>query len=202
MNHLQGRARLLPPAVMACLGLLLGGCLFEARDPEPPTSLAIDYLPRSSAENIWENCRLALNNRDTGGWDTAVSENFVYVPDSDTEQAYPAVDWANWDKDAEMDFINSWFASGVTIVADLRDTDINTPPGDGGVAEWEIIYLLTVEDAQTGSITRYRGSAVLEFTLEGSYYFLSYWRDEQGEEDPDTGAPLETMGRLRGAFGS
>jgi hypothetical protein len=128
-----------------CAALLLGGCLFEARDPEPPTSLAIDYLPRSSAENIWENCRLALINRDTGGWDTAVSENFVYVPDSDTEQAYPAVDWANWDKDREMDFINSWFASGVTIQADLRDTDISTPPGDGGVAEWEIIYLLTVD---------------------------------------------------------
>lgn len=180
----------------------LGGCMFAPRDPEPPTTAAINYLPRSSAANVWENCRLALINGDTGGWDTALSPNFVYEPDSETEQAYPGIDWSAWDKDREMNFINSWFATDVEIQADLRDTDINTPDGAGGVAEWEIIYLVTVIDPQTQSTTRYRATAVLRFTLEGSYYYLSYWRDVQGEEDPDSGSTLETMGRLRGAFGS
>lgn len=178
-----------------------GGCLFEPRDPEPPTSRAIDYLPRSSAANIWENCRLALVNQDAGGWDTAVSANFVYLPDSETQQAYPEVFATAWDKDREMNFISSWFASDVQIQANLRDQDISTPDGAGGLAEWEIIYLLTVTDRQTGSVTRYRATAILQFSLEGSYYYLSSWRDQQGEEDPDTGAALETMGRLRGAFG-
>lgn len=182
--------------------LAAGGCLFEPREPEPPTTQAIDYLPRSNPDNIWENCRLALINRDTGGWDTAVSESFRYEPDSDTRQAYPDIDWGQWGKDREMSFINSWFSSGVQIQADLRETEINTPGGADGFAEWELIYLLTVTDSQTGTVTRYRASAVLQFTLEGSYYYLSYWRDEQGEEDPDTGAALETMGRLRGAFGT
>jgi hypothetical protein len=194
-----------PTSAIVALGslvlLVLNGCLFDARDPEPPFAQAIYYLPRVSAENIWENCRLAMINRDASGWDTAVSENFVYVPDSDTEQAYPQVDWANWRKAAEMEFVSRWFASNVTIEADLRDDPINTPAGSGGLAEWELIYLVAVTDTQTGAITRYRGRAVLQFTLEGSYYFLSYWRDEQGEQDPDSGATLETMGRLRGAFG-
>lgn len=194
------RTSLLALIALGCL--VCSGCLFEPRDPEPPTSLAIDYLPRSSADHIWENCRLSLINRDTGGWDTAISDDFVYVPDGDTEQAYPAVDWTNWDKQAEMGFINSFFATGVTISANLLDTAISTPDGAGGLAEWEVIYFLTVTDPQSGSVTNYRASAVLEFTLEGSYWFLSYWRDEQGEEDPETGATLETMGRLRGAFGS
>ena len=180
--------------------LPLGGCLFDTREPEPPSTGAIDYLPRSSAANVWENCRLALINQDTGGWDTAISENFVYVPDADTEQAYATVDWANWGKDAELSFVNSWFATGIAITADLRDTDINTPDGSGGVAEWEIIYFLSVVDNQSGTTTRYRGNAVLRFTLEGSYWFLSYWEDRNGEPDPDSGATLETMGRLRGAF--
>ncbi len=196
----MNRSMLTVVSVASCVFLV--GCIFDAREPEPPTSLAIDYLPRSSADNIWENCRLALINRDTGGWDTALSPNFVYEPDGQTEQAYPNIDWTSWGKDAEMDFINSLFASGVTIQANLRDTDISTPAGAGGIAEWEVIYLVTVTDQQTGSLTRYRATATLRFTLEGSYYFLSYWRDVQGEEDPDTGAPLESLGSLRGAFGS
>lgn len=183
--------------------LLLGGCIFGVRDPEPPTTQAISYLPRSSAANIWENCRLALENKDTGGWDAAVSVDFVYEPDSQTELAYPGVDWSQWGKQQEMDFISSWFASGIEIQANLLDGDDDvTPDGAGGLAEWTITYQLTVTDSQTGSVARYRAKAVLEFTLEGSYYYLSSWRDEQGEEDPETGATLETMGMLRGAFGS
>ena len=197
----MGTARSCRPASLAAL-VLLCGCIFDARDPEPPTTQAINYLPRSRAANIWENCRLALINRDAGGWDTAVSENFYYVPDSQTEQAYPGIDWSQWGKQQEMAFINSWFASGVTIAANLRDgDDDNTPDGSGGLAEWTITYQLTVTD-QTGSLTRYRAKAVLEFTLEGSYYYLSSWRDEQGEQDPDSGTTLESMGMLRGAFGS
>lgn len=197
-RHPRRRAALLGVALVP----LLGGCIFDVRDPEPPTTQAIDYLPRSNAANVWENCRLALVNRDAGGWDTALSQDFVYEPDSETVQAYPGIDWSQWGKSQEMNFISSWFASGVQIQANLRDTDINTPDGAGGLAEWEIIYLLTITDSQTGSQTRYRASAVLQFTLEGSYYYLSYWRDQQGEEDPVSGATLETMGRLRGAFGS
>ncbi|MBD3222834.1 hypothetical protein GF314_16525 [bacterium] len=189
-------------AILA-LVTLLGGCFFEPRDPEPPETAAIDYLPRSSPANIWENLRLALVNRDSGGWDTAISENFEYVPDGATETAFPGVDWQNWDKAAEMAFIGNWFTAGVTIVSaqmEWLDEGISTPDGAGGFAEWDVIYLFTVED-QFGSSTRYRGRCILEFTLEGSYWYLSYWRDEQGEQDPDNPAStLATMGALRGNF--
>ncbi len=73
----------------------LGGCLFDTREPEPPQTAAIDYLPRSSPGNVWENCRLALTNKDSGGWDTAISENFQYVPDGATESSFPGVAWAS-----------------------------------------------------------------------------------------------------------
>jgi hypothetical protein len=194
-------SRLLTVLVIAAAAAVLSGCFFEPRTPEAPSTQAINYLPRSSAANVWENCRLALVNKDTGGWDTAVSADFRYEPDSETEGAYPTVDWTSWNKDAELNFINSWFATDVTINADLLDETFATPDGSGGLAEWDLIYLLTVTDNQSGSVTRYRGRCVLQFTLEGSYWYLSYWRDEGGEEDPDNpGATLETMGRLRGAF--
>jgi hypothetical protein len=185
--------------------LLCAGCLFEARDPEPPETAAIDYLPRSSPANVWENLRLALTNKDSGGWDTAISENFIYVPDGQTESSFPAVDWGAWDKEAEMEFIGSLFASGVTIAsANLEWKDpasASTPDGSGGFAEWDITYFLEVTDT-LGSTSRYRGRAIVEFSLEGSYWYLSYWRDEQGEQDPDDPtSTLATMGALRGTFG-
>ncbi len=188
-------------AVILVLGNL-GGCIFNPRDPEPPTSRSIDYLPRTSASSIWENCRLALINKDTSGWDTALADNFIYIPDGDTRAAYPTVDWDNWVKDTEMGFVNSWFATDVTIAADLLDEDINTPDGSGGLAQWDVIYLITVTDNVSGSVTSYRGRCQLEFELQGSFWYLSLWRDEQGEEDPDNpGSILETLGRVRGVFG-
>jgi hypothetical protein len=194
---------LLAGSLLPLLLTALGGCLFEPREPEAPETRSIAYLPRTLAENVWENCRLALINRDTGGWDTAIADNFVYEPDGNTLSAYPTVDWANWDKDAEMGFINSWFATDVTIAADLLnggDDDV-TPAGSGGVAEWEVTYLITVTDNQTGSVTRYRGLCTLRFELQGSYWFLAFWRDEVGQEDPDNpGSTLETLGTVRGVF--
>lgn len=177
------------------------GCLFEPRAPEPPRTSAIQYIDAINATAVWENCRLSLSNKDSGGWESSVSENFVYVPDAETETAYP-VNWANWGKTEEMGFISSFFASNTTIAADLFDTEINTPDGAGGFAQWDVIYSLVVTDVGSGSSTRYRGRAVLEFTLEGSFWYLSYWRDEQGEQDlPDNpNSTLQTMGALRGTF--
>ena len=187
--------------LLPTLALALGGCLFEPREPETPSSGSIQYLPRSSAANVWENCRLALVNKDVGGWDTNVSPAFIYIPDTDTRGAYPGVDWDNWGKDAEMAFINAWFATDVTIEADLLDEAINTPDGAGGVAEWDLIYLINVTDNQSGGVTRYRGRAIIRFDIPATYWFVSFWHDEQGEQDPDNpDATLETMGRLRGAF--
>ena len=103
----------------------------------------------------------------------------------------------------EMGFITGWFTAGVDIVSSAQewsDTAISTPDGAGGFAEWDIIYFFTVND-QFGSSTRYRGRCILEFTLEGSYWYVSYWRDEQGEQDPDNpSSTLSTMGALRGTF--
>jgi hypothetical protein len=186
--------------ILILAAVALGGCIFDTRDPEPPSTQAINYLPRSSAPNVWENCRLALVNKDIGGWDDAIGEEFQYVPDSETQLAYPTVDWTDWNKQDELDFMNTWFSTDVTIDADLLDEEINTPDGQGGFAEWDLIYLLTVTDNQTGSTTRYRGRCILNFNVPDNFWYVTFWRDEQGEADPESGATLQTMGALRGAF--
>ncbi len=183
------------------LAAALAGCLFDPRSPAPPTSgESIPYVEATSPSAVWENCRLSLVNTDATGWDNATSSDFRYTPDSETVNAYPAVDWGNWGKDQELNFINNWYGSGVTIVADLLNFTFAAPGGSAGRAEWDIIYYIQVTD-QSGSTTRYRGRATLLFTLPATYWQLTEWRDETQESDPlNPQVLLPTLGVVRAVF--
>ncbi len=61
---------------------------------------------------------------------------------------------------------------------------------------------LVVTNKADGSTVRYRGKCDVIFRLEGNFWYIYEWRDLQGESDPDTGQLLNTMGVLRGTFGS
>ena len=196
------RAALL--AGLATLFLATSGCFFNPREAETPSGDEIRYLPRTSPANVWENAQLSLTNADVQGWDDAIGAEFHYYPDSETEQAYPSVGWGeNWTRENEISFVTRWYGSNVSIAANLRDTDISTDDPSGTSTQWELIYFLRVTDRSTGSETRYRAHAFIDFQLEGNFWYISGWRDANGESDPDNPAvTLEAMGRLRGAFGS
>ena len=65
-----------------------------------------------------------------------------------------------------------------------------------------MIYYLRVQEAGTGSETRFRASAIINFLLDGNEWYVYSWEDQIGEDDPETGQQLPTMGVLRGTFGS
>jgi hypothetical protein len=189
---------------LGCVVLLapLGGCLFEPREAEPPTTSTVQYLPQTSPANVWRNAQSSLEAKDPSGWDESFSEQFIYLPDTDTVNAYPGVDWLNWNKDKEISFINRWYSSDVTIIADLRDTDINTADPSGTTAEWQLIYYVREIQNSNGNETRYRAQATINFQLEANFWYITGWEDEAQESDPDDDSILlPTMGRLRGAFG-
>jgi hypothetical protein len=193
-------------ALVLLVGLLPGaaGCLFTPRQAEPPVAGdVVSYNPQTSARNVWDNVELALNSTDPGGWDQNLSPDFRYFPDTETESTYPSIDWANWDKTAEMSFIQAWFGSSITVLSDMvlpGSENTNDPSGDSG--EWDLIYYIRVTD-EFGGETRYSGRALIGFQLEGNFWYISYWRDLNGEEDPESpGSNLQTMGVVRGAVAS
>jgi len=187
--------------VSSVLANFVPGCLFEPRDVEPPEVDNVQYAFPSEPSVVWDNAEKALENLHSPGWEDVIDENFVYVPDSDTENAYPAVDWLNWNAEIEISFINRFFTSVSAIEADLYDTEWETGDPSGGQAEWEITYFLEVTD-QAGSVTQYRGRAIIHFILAGNSYVLDRWEDLHGEPHPDTEALLPSMGGIRGAFAS
>ncbi|MBU1675929.1 nuclear transport factor 2 family protein [bacterium] len=183
--------------ILATLVLFTGGCFFEPRQAEAPGGAVITYLPQSQPENVIANIETAMANTDPAGYERQIAEVFTYQPDSDTEASYPDVDWASWDRAREIAFMNDFLGTIDGMVIDLRDEEIFTD-WSGSEAELRYIYSVVVDEA--GGTVPYRARVTLEFRLDGTFWVLTRWFDEQGEEDPDSGSPLPPLGRRRGAF--
>jgi hypothetical protein len=179
-----------------------GGCLFEPREAAPPeTGETIDYLAQVQVSFTLANLQTAINANHVPGYQNAISRDFVYIPNSQVVSDYPSVDWAAWDYDQELAFVNALFTSGSTFEAKLRDQDIRVEEPSGDQGEWEIIYALT-EKGIDGSEIKFRGRAFVFFEQIDSFWYISRWEDVEGAADPQSGATLPTWGGLRGAFAS
>jgi len=193
-------------AGLAVAVVLLSGCLFSPRDPEPPsTGTQINYLPKSSPANVWANLQKSLEASHAPGWEDNISQmDFRYIPDDEATNKFPPTMFPGWDRAKEVSFINNFYNSGVTIVAKMSESGFTFPPPSGGVEMTieNIIYDLLVTNDADGSVVRYRGKCDVIFRLEANFWYIYEWRDLQGESDPGTGQLLSTMGVLRGTFGS
>ena len=185
--------------------LFLSGCLFSPREPEQPgTGIQIDYLPKSSPANVWANFGKSLVARHAPGWEDNISQiEFRYIPDDEAADQFPPPTFVGWDRDREVTFINGFYNSGVSIIAKMSEDSFVFPaPSGGEMTVEDIVYDLKVINDQDGSQVRYRGKCDVIFRLEANFWYIYEWRDLQGESDPDTGQLLNTMGVLRGTFGS
>lgn len=182
----------------------LGGCLFEPRVAEPPqTGSIVRYQEQISPANVWDNLETSLEASHAPGWENAISATgFRYIPDSAAENQFPGV-FTDWNRERELTFINALYNSDVTITARMRNLEFVVPPSSGSISIWEnVIYDVTVISGVDGSSIRYRGSAIITFSLEGNFWYITEWRDQQGESDPDSDQLLSTLGVLRGNFAS
>ncbi|NCQ33715.1 hypothetical protein GW813_01300 [bacterium] len=195
-------------AVCALAGFLvlapLTGCLFEPRTPEAPSTVSVQYLPKTSPSNAWANLERSLINTHAFGWeDNIVPEgnDFIYLPDTNADEQFPGI-FATWDRAKEVNFIGNLYDSGVSITAKLRNDEFIVPDPSGTVVVWEgVVYDLTVKTGD--SSIRYRGRAIITFRLVANFWYIAKWEDQFGESNPDNeGQILPTMGVLRGTFGS
>ena len=184
---------------------LLSGCLFSPREPEQPgTGVQIDYLPKSTPPNVWANLEKSLVATHAPGWEDNISQTeFRYIPDDEARAQFPDGFFNGWDRPREITYINNFYNSGVSIIAQMTQAGFVFPPPSGNEMTIEdIIYDLVVTNDADGSIVRYRGKCDVIFRLEANFWYIYEWRDLQGESDPGSGQLLNTMGVLRGTFGS
>ncbi len=196
------------PCLMALLlagTVLLSGCLFSPREPETPgVGVQIEYLPRSSPANVWANLEKSLTASHSPGWEDNISQiEFSYIPDDEARDLFDPGTFVGWDRPREVTYINNFYNSGVSIVAKMVQSGfIFPPPSSNEMTIEDIIYDLVVTNDADGSVIRYRGKCDVIFRLEANFWYIYEWRDLQGESDPGSGQLLNTMGVLRGTFGS
>ncbi len=183
--------------ILAVFALAMGGCIFEPREPETPGGFVITYLDPSRPENVIANIEKAMSNMDPAGYERSISEDFTYEPDSGTEASYPDVDWTTWNREKEIAFMNDFLGNVQGVTVDLQ-AEVRQSSWSGSEAELRYIYSAEVDES--GSQVPYRALVTLEFKLDGTFWVLYRWFDEQGEQDPDSGANLPSLGQRRGAF--
>lgn len=192
-------------AAVPLLALALGGCLFAPREAEPPqTGEIVRYLEQIAPADTWDNLETSAEASHAPGWEGAISStSFRYIPDSAAESQFAPGTFTDWGRDQELAFINALYNSDVNIAARMRNLDFVVPPSSGSESVWEnVIYDLKVTSNVDNSSVRYRGSAIITFSLEGNFWYITEWRDQQGESDPETNQLLSTLGVLRGNFAS
>ncbi|MBC8423169.1 nuclear transport factor 2 family protein [bacterium] len=177
--------------------LFTSGCFFTPREAQDPGGEQITYIEQSSPENVIANIETALSHRDPAGYERQIAEEFSYQPDSDTEASYPGVDWLGWDREQEFAFMSDFLGNVDGVAVDMKDVEIFT---QWSGSEAELRYIYRAEVTEGGGEVPYRASVTLEFRLDGTFWVLTRWFDEQGEEDPGTGSPLPSLGQRRGAF--
>jgi len=183
---------------VGCAVLTGAGCVFTPRDPEPPGA-SVEYVNDSDPGNVLFNLEQALQETDPSGYQERLSEDFRYEPDSGTLAAYPGVDWANWGYDQEVAFIQDFLGNVDDVTANL-DVELIEGDDSGSGTEAFVRYVYAISVLSGGSEIQYRATVTMEFKIDGTYWRLSRWYDEQGETDPDSGALLPTLGVRRGAF--
>ena len=183
-------------ACWAC-SLFVNGCFFTPREAADPGGEVITYLEQSSPNNVIANIETALSHLDPAGYDRQIAEDFTYQPDSDTEASYPGVDWGAWDREQEIAFMNDFLGNVDDVAVALQDSVVFDEVTG---TEAELRYIYRAEVSEGGGQVPYRASVTLEFRLDGTFWVLARWFDEQGETDPDSGSPLPSLGQRRGAF--
>jgi hypothetical protein len=176
----------------------VSGCIFDTREPELPGA-TVDYVDASDPGNVVFNLEQALTELDPGGYISMLSPDFRYEPDGGTLANYSGVDWENWGYEEESAFIGA-FLSNVTGVTANLNLEIVDGDESGTGTEALVRYISSTEVQEGGGEVKYRSSTTMEFRIEGTFWTLVRWFDEQGETDPDTNSLLPTLGQRRGAF--
>lgn len=178
--------------------VVLGGCA-DAGSGDGPGQLVGGGT--GTPEQTWQNMERALNEHAPAGWRDALGTTFEYVPDPVSAARFPGMLTA-WGRADELAFAQTVFAATLEFHARLNVDDAPCPHPEGGAVVWPAVeYSLVVAGPEGESPVTYRGTADLEFRLDGSFWYLYRWVDLSGAAAPwNEDVVCPTLGELRAVY--
>lgn len=187
-------------AVAAVASILMASsCLFDTRDPEPPTGDTTVCTLESSA-NAFLCMANALEDQQDAGYDRSISDNFIFSPTltDSLDQNFPGCDigapncvYNNWTKEVEMEVLGQLLGDAESTIVDFGSPSalINKST----FVRYRVTYSLEVVDADT---TTYEGVAEIDVRNEGGDWRVTFWNEVETVEGSRTWGYLRGITRL------
>jgi|GEM_PF-2504770 len=158
-----------------------------AQEPPPLTGA---YDP----ETLLRQLEKLVEARDWKSYAEYLSPGFRFIPYASLWVEYPTMEWDLWGRDREIDFIEEMVTGGGQSSLRLLDKVLDAGLESHGRSEWDLIYTLVSRQ------TVFRSRAIFVFEEVDNLWYLREWIDTTIENDPETGAQLQTSGSLREAL--
>jgi len=181
-RHTQRGKRVRARAAAAVGLLLLAGCLFDARDAQPPGGGTGGPPPVSLRfpGDVLVALKSGLESRTSPNYERAISEFFIFSPTLEDSLDLNFIGtgvFDSWTKDVEMQVYNSLIAEAGEIAVDFANT---TLINQSTFVRYEVIYELTIiSPAAPPDTSLYKARAYFDLRNEGGNWRLTYW-DERG----------------------
>ena len=185
MNHIVSTSRI----ALLILVLCVGPASAERPQPQPqPLTGAFD------PETLLLQLEQLVKNRDWKTYGTYLSPGFRFIPYASLWVEYPTMEWDLWGKHRELDFIQEMVAPHHRASLNLLDNVLDPGLESHGRAEWDLVYTLV----SRGMV--FQSRAIFVFEEVDNLWYLREWVDTTIENDPESGADLQTSGSLREAL--
>lgn len=183
--------------VLAAL-LAGGGCLFEPREPLPPSSDDEgDWIVPKTPKDVFRNLVTGLSSPGNSNYERSLSAEFTFIPRDQDRAQFPDGTFDAWTKGVEMDILTRMKGDYQgERMAQYGDENGDFPSEDiqVGWAEFEGPYMWSLDRGDGSEPEIYAGTARF-FLQEGtSGWVLVKW------EDIDVTDSYPTSGNLRGTF--
>jgi hypothetical protein len=190
-----------------CLALLIILCnscnIFETREPQPPTQSSSNFSPAYNAADVFDNLRNAIRDLNTFNYLQSFADSmtggrvFQFEPTPKARSQFIGV-FASWTKQSEQQYfetMKSRIPTGSSASLEFT-TALNPISVQSDSAQYEIVYLLTVQHTQSNVSKIFQGRSqmfLIKDRTKGTWS-LSRWVDiGDTQNDP-------SWSDLKGAF--
>jgi len=181
-------------APIILLLLVVGGCIFEPREPEQPGGgEETNWIVPLTANDVFLNLTSGFSAAGNSNYERSLHEEFTFKPRPEDEAAIGGDAFENWDKSVEMEFLTR-LKGEYPVKRSIRFGDENghlkKVKEQAGLVEFEGEY--RIEISAGADVEVYAGKARFIMVETSLGWMLKEW------EDYDIVGSYPTSGILRG----